>query len=626
MYAKILLMAGLFFLFILPPKIWSLQISEIMFNPSGSDTDHEWIEIYNNDTETYNMTGWKLQTAGVDHSLNQNGTNLILQSGAFAIIVQDTATFLNDYQNSSAAVIDSSWSDLSNSVNKSVLLKNSSVVFDNITYSIVPEGNSSCLIGNFTACIPTPGAPNLANASGTNSSSMSSADASFSFLIDSAVVNATYALFKLNLSGKDCAKLDNVTMIYNITPGFSMNLSVELACGASLANWTPAAAGNYTICGSLMNNSFSDTNLSNNAACKSVVTSDVQKFCNTSVSISSDSVANVGSALEYKIVLNDAACNESFVDVEYWIEDFFGNYVKAKLNTTQEFSCSKQIDRQWTPDAIVGTEAYKIKAALKTKCNDLNSSDNYAEKIIIVKGLAGNVSSAAISASATSVQSNSSAIQVKPKAALEIISYPPKVFVGEAFETLVNVSMNASFSIYSYVYSGNTPVSEWNGKGSWDANRQERNASGLIILANKIENGTPAGDYTMKVKIKADKDYDDARTLEVMDRPKLGVEKINSSFFISTGCWDCDIMVIGKDFEKTAKNFTLESPGTFHAFLLKDSKIFSRQIITIETAKQKTGEGLNKTLPSTGFTVKKNLPGKIDYIILAKILMKIKVF
>ncbi len=377
MYAKWLFVAVLF-LFV--PTSYALQISEVMFNPSGADTDREWIELFNNDSETFNLSGWKLNTAGVDHSLNQNGTNLIIQPGAFAVTVQNVEAFLADYPNVSQ-VIDSSWSDLSNSAPKPIFLKNSSMIFDNITYTLAGEGNSSCLISNFTTCIPTPGSANSNGTSGSNASANVTADAAFSFLVDSASVNATHSLFKINLTGKDCARLDNVTMTYNITPDFSSNLSVELGCNATMASWTPAIAGNYTVCGFIANNTFIDTNLSNNAACKTITVS--EKQCSTSISISSDNVVSAGSQMDFKLALSDSLCNETSVNVEYWIEDLFGSYVKPKLNTTQEFSCSKNVDRQWTPDAISGTEAFRIKAALKTKCSDLNASDNSAEKLIV---------------------------------------------------------------------------------------------------------------------------------------------------------------------------------------------------------------------------------------------------
>lgn len=626
MYARLVLLV----LILIVPVSYSLQISEVMFNPSGSDSGREWVEVYNNDTESYNLTGWKLNTDSSDHSLNVPPANsgqgtVVISPGSFAVIAQDAASFLNDYSGFNGTVIDSSWSDLSNSVSKTVWIKNSTVIFDNVTYFLAAEGNSSCRINDtFISCIPAPGAAN-SNTNNTNASP-NAADASLG-IIDSALVNATYTLFKINLAGKDCARFDNVTIVYNVTPGFNSSLQAEISCNASIAGWTPLYSGNYTVCSSLINLTFTDTNLSNNEACKTIPVTEIQKQCNTSVAIAADSVFNAGSAMEYKLLLSDSMCNETSVDVEYWIEDLFGFYMKAKLNTTQEFSCSKSVDRQWTPDSIVGTEAYKIKAVLKTKCNDINNSDNSAEKLVVVKGsvaASSSNSSPSSSSSSSSVSSMNSNATVKPKT-LEIISYNPKVYAGELFETVLNASVNASFSVYSYVYSGNTPISEWGGRRTWDANKQGFNATyGVIALAGRIENDTPAGNYTMKVKIKGEKDEEAARIIEVLEKPKIYIEKLNNTFNVSTSCTDCEILIIGEGFEKSVKdNYLLEEGGTFYVLLLKDSKIFSKQKVIVEKKPEQ-----NKSLPVTGFMAKsaKKLDGKMNYVILLQVLSKMKVF
>src|SRR3989338_6757293 len=228
MYGKPVLLV-IFLLIVLVPKISAVQVSEIMHNPSGADAGREWVEIYNNDSLSYNITGWKLNTEGADHSLNVPPTNggqgsMLLAPGGFAVITQDATSFLSDYPGFNGTVIDSSWSDLSNSVNKTLWIKNTTQIFDNVTYPVVSEGNSSCLSNcSFVACIPTPGA---ANAIVANSSTYPTADASLDFLVGNSVVNATYTLFRLNLTGKDCARLDNITLAYNIS-GMGSSLLAE---------------------------------------------------------------------------------------------------------------------------------------------------------------------------------------------------------------------------------------------------------------------------------------------------------------------------------------------------------------------------------------------------------------
>ena len=628
LHAKAVLAVVIFSFLAVP--VFSIQVSEIMHNPDGSDAGREWIEVYNNDSVQHNLTGWKVNTDNSDHSLNVPPANggqgsMILEPGGYAIIVQNATAFLLNY-NFTGTVIDSSWSDLSNSENKTIWVKNSTNIFDNVTYFAVSEGNTSCLVnGTFTACLPTPGAANSMQNETGSSNSENQADVRISLRISAAAVNTTYtSLFQLNIDNKTCSYADNVTISYNITPSFSGSFTKEMVCSAntSTGDWTPAAAGNYTICGVITSTTTNDTNTSNNEVCGNVAVSQSQRICNTAVSITSDSIANSSTTLEYALVLTDSFCNETSVEVEYWIENLFGSYAKEKLNTTQEFSCSKTVSRQWTPDSITGSEAYKIKAYLRTNCSDVNVSDNSMEKLVVVKGsqAAGSSSSSASSSSSGS-SSSVAAVANASKKSVDVISYPMKIYVGERFETVVNVSVG-NFSIYSYVYSGQIPVSEWNGSHSWDANKKELNTNGIVSLFNIIENGTTPGNYTMKVRLKADNDEDTIRVIEVLGRPKLAVEKINGSVILSA-CEGCELLIIGDGFEFYGVNYTLEKPGMYSVLLLKDGKIFSRERIAIEAAKEPAGG-----TRVTGLSTARNRTMKVDKSRLAmlRLLSAVKLF
>ena len=128
---------AIFLLFLTPSLGYSISINEILYNPNGTDTGHEWVEIYNNDSDTYNLTGWKLNTNNVDQTLNVPPINggsgtMTINPGNYVIIAQDALVFLTDYVYN-GTVIDSSWPDLSNSANETIWIRNSTVVFHNIT-------------------------------------------------------------------------------------------------------------------------------------------------------------------------------------------------------------------------------------------------------------------------------------------------------------------------------------------------------------------------------------------------------------------------------------------------------------------------------------------------------------
>ncbi|EMR75197.1 Lamin Tail Domain-containing protein [Thermoplasmatales archaeon SCGC AB-540-F20] len=60
----------------------TIRINEIMYNPAGADTGHEWIEIYNNADYAINITGWRLYEQGVNHTLSlKNGSMEIPADG-----------------------------------------------------------------------------------------------------------------------------------------------------------------------------------------------------------------------------------------------------------------------------------------------------------------------------------------------------------------------------------------------------------------------------------------------------------------------------------------------------------------------------------------------------------------
>ncbi|GEM_PF-2153986 len=90
--------------------------------------------------------------------------------------------------------------------------------------------------------------------------------------------------------------------------------------------------------------------------------------------------------VEYEIYVKNAICNtENNFSFLYWIEDTNGKVVKDTINTSSSTVCSKTFSRSWTSNGK-GLEVYIIKTNLSAQC-DTNISNNYAEKMIAIKGL-----------------------------------------------------------------------------------------------------------------------------------------------------------------------------------------------------------------------------------------------
>ncbi|MEI8129944.1 MAG: lamin tail domain-containing protein [bacterium] len=145
-----------------------LEISEIMYDPSGTDTNREWIEVHNTSSESIDLAGYFLLTDGLSsshHALAPVGASAIPHDG-YAVIVQDVNAFKTDYPNYSGLLFDSSWTGLTASSGKTIaLIDTAGVVLDQVTYdpSIGATNDGNSLQKNSTgAWVSAPPTPNSA--------------------------------------------------------------------------------------------------------------------------------------------------------------------------------------------------------------------------------------------------------------------------------------------------------------------------------------------------------------------------------------------------------------------------------------------------------------------------------
>jgi hypothetical protein len=141
----------------------ALVISEIQFDPDGSDTNREWVEVYNDGATTVDFSTYKFFEAGVNHGLAAQEAKT-LAPGEYAVVVQDYAAFVADYPSSTVKLFKSSFS-LSNT-GEALSIKNSaSSVQDSYTYSPSTTGSGAGLSeqrvsGVWGKGVPTPGSVN----------------------------------------------------------------------------------------------------------------------------------------------------------------------------------------------------------------------------------------------------------------------------------------------------------------------------------------------------------------------------------------------------------------------------------------------------------------------------------
>ena len=128
-----------------------IDINEIMYNPPGTNTDNEWLELYNNDTTNIDITGWRFYEAGTNYSLTLVQGSMIIPSGGYAIVADNATTFLDEHQECNCTVLDSVFS-LNNS-GEYIALKNATLgIIDEVAYNASwgADGNDRTLELNAT--------------------------------------------------------------------------------------------------------------------------------------------------------------------------------------------------------------------------------------------------------------------------------------------------------------------------------------------------------------------------------------------------------------------------------------------------------------------------------------------
>ncbi len=119
-----------FFVFLLcsiTPQVSFAQIvvTEIMYDlKSGSDSGHEWVEVYNAGASVVKLTDWKLFENGTNHKITGVVGADTLMPYAYAVIADNREQFKVDWPNFSGQLFDSAFS-LSNS-GETIIFRNAS--------------------------------------------------------------------------------------------------------------------------------------------------------------------------------------------------------------------------------------------------------------------------------------------------------------------------------------------------------------------------------------------------------------------------------------------------------------------------------------------------------------------
>ena len=158
-----------FILMMAVSQVNALSISEIMYDPQGTDSGREWVEIYNDTPSAVTLTSYKFFESGVNHGITVYSSASSIPSGEYGVIADNAQKFLVDYPNYTGVLYDSAFS-LINSGEQLILKDNSLSNLSEVTYNSSLGGDDdgstlSYINGTWVRGLATPGAVNVEDTS-----------------------------------------------------------------------------------------------------------------------------------------------------------------------------------------------------------------------------------------------------------------------------------------------------------------------------------------------------------------------------------------------------------------------------------------------------------------------------
>jgi hypothetical protein len=164
----VLVIMGIVFFGLFPLRAHGLVITEIMYDTPSTDTDREWIEVFNDGVSGVDVVRFKLFENNVNHTITTPATyanpSNALAPGTYAVVADNVVKFLEDWPDFSGLLFDSAFS-LTNTGETLKLVDSGGLTVDTREYSgeLGAKGDGMSLQfheGVFIAAQPTPGARN----------------------------------------------------------------------------------------------------------------------------------------------------------------------------------------------------------------------------------------------------------------------------------------------------------------------------------------------------------------------------------------------------------------------------------------------------------------------------------
>tara|TARA_Y100000310_G_scaffold336554_1_gene421440 strand:- start:21989 stop:23758 length:1770 start_codon:yes stop_codon:yes gene_type:complete len=501
-----LLVYLLFFIFLIQISN-GVMINEIMADPIADETLNEWIELYNNESVSINVSNWVIGDDNDNDTIegglyDKEGT--IIEAFGYAIITDKATRVYNNFNISSDAVrlyVDDSsigGYGLSNNGETIHLYTKNNNLIDKKTYNATTEDLSwAYLNGSLHNSNPTPGFPNddsiiaeqgcdyaveliLAKTMFDNSSE-------FSFKVRASKVSGS----KTNLTMR--AKIEDLNgkLIKEYKPFTNESITKQ----RTSTEYTPnlEEGKSYTIYSNITVQ-CNDTNIQNNFDTRIITIKGkpLQEFSSIDIvriyDLGSDKKAKFGQTIRIK--LNAYKGNTNKNSIAIWIE----NKKEERLSKHSKTN----LDLKYTNYSL--TLPVQIKPNCDEKFKDgshiiktlgLDSED---EEELEIEDLTDSMCDVKI-IKETSISSK--------KFSFELKDYNKNIEVGKEFTTKItfdnNNNQDINIKVWSYVYRGPKSYS-----GDREENKKEfilkANSLHIVELENTVENAEP-GNYKFKVLV-----------------------------------------------------------------------------------------------------------------------------
>ena len=395
----------------------------------------------------------------------------------------------------------------------------------------------------------------------------------------------------------------NFTVMKNATFNI-VNLNKQKT--ANTGNWTPNQTGTFTICGRIIN---ATTTYDNTTVCKYNITviDPITIPCNLTISIYAPLIWYNDEGSEYNISVNDTFGNYSGypVEITYWIEDFFGNYISRHNQKTSEKNVGSLNKFSYTPKLDCGTEAYWIKANItKPYCNNTNPKKTAQKLIVVIGDKKCEPCPDCPKCSSKKEKSRTKSEEQLEILEIEILNKTKEAARNQEFTTAIKLKNKANkkitFEIYSYAYNGKECIT-----GSWTANKEEvslnKGEERIINLTNKIKKDAKPGEYIFRIRTKINhKTFDLTDKIRVTEEivedktekkktkisianenPKLKIWNDTKLRINLSNCSNCKMIIVGPNTTIiTGRKYRVfEDFGKYEIFVIKEGLILNRTYI-----------------------------------------------